>query len=64
MPSRRDFPGLTPEQRAEIAEEVKRAKQAAREGEQKRREALRLERDRQRERLRSQRRKEPPPPPY
>ncbi|HEX8495009.1 MAG TPA: protein kinase [Pyrinomonadaceae bacterium] len=57
-------PGLSPEQRAEIAEEIKRAKQAAREGEQRRKEALRLQRERQRERLRNQRRQQPTPPPY
>jgi serine/threonine protein kinase len=56
-------PGLSPEQRAEIAEEIKRAKQAAREGEQRRKELQRLQRERQRERSRTQRGQEPPPTP-
>jgi serine/threonine protein kinase len=66
-PDRANRPGLSPEERARIAEDLRRAKQAMRDAEVKRREALRLQRQQQQPRERTRPRpagKIPPTPPY
>jgi hypothetical protein len=65
-PDNAKHPGLSPEQRARIADEMRRARQAVRDAERQRRDALRMQRkqDAQQNRDVPRRMRRVPPPPY